>query len=141
MENSTDSNWQQQDLVSKIHATILNLSAQFIQSSAHKAIYVQERKNDEFVILCVEVDDGFGSKLVQEMMPDENWQQIRDRGEKPLMQWIGSASMCYDLAEDLPDLEKELTEPPPSHAIKVIIIASGACKIYYVKPMAQFGLN
>lgn len=141
MQISTDSHKQPHDDVAKWLATILNQSMRFIQSSAHNAVHIQGRENDEFVILCVEVDDVFGSTLVEEMMPYENWQKIRDRGEKPVMHCIGSSNMCYELAENLPALKNELTEPPPPDAVKIIIIASGACLVYYVTLMPKYGLN
>jgi len=50
----------------------------FVQRFAEKGL-----KTDEAVIVILNADDVYGGPLAKLLLPNSNWQEIRDRGEVP----------------------------------------------------------
>ncbi len=66
-----------------------------LQSMRRRALELGER-----VVICIDVDDPAWRPLVDALMPDADWQSIRDRGERPIARGVVPLAMIADLVAD-----------------------------------------
>lgn len=77
----------------------------------------------DFVVLVINVDDETGGQWATDLMPGENWQPIRDRGEIPVARGLGGRdSVQAALAQECPEAAGELLGIP---GIAIIVIDHG----------------
>lgn len=115
---------------------LYDLNRQRLAELAFRAIQ-RGRKNDEIMIVCIDVDDPVWSFLVDELMPGYDWQSIRDRGEKPVARGSVSAIMAELLSDFVPNLAQALVGPPPSGHVRVAVLGAGGASIYLTVPQAE----
>ncbi|OGG65429.1 hypothetical protein A3I99_01610 [Candidatus Kaiserbacteria bacterium RIFCSPLOWO2_02_FULL_45_11b] len=104
-----------------------------LQHLAWRALNVHGQRNDEMVAVCIQVDSVWRD-VVDMLMPDQDWQPIRDRGEDPIALGTASWDICQIVAEKLPNIADTALEVPPAGMMKVIVLSDEGCTIYELKP-------
>ncbi len=86
---------------------------------------------EKHCIVLIQVDDPYGGQISDVLMPNENWQVIRDQGLEPIARGIADRRFMTDVvaefdakaAEDL-DLVKD--------CLIVIVVASSVARVFVV---------
>jgi hypothetical protein len=96
-------------------------------------------RRDEFIMVAIDVDDSSWTEVVDLLMPGYNWQEIRDRGEKPIARGSAMAApLLKYLGAVVPDIETALTGPLPERAVRTIVMAEGGASVYFLEPIPHF---
>lgn len=101
----------------------------------HFAVRILERGQSlgEFYIVCIDVDDPSWTEVVEALMPNHNWQVIRDRGEKPVARGTAYVQGLKNyLTRTVPDIETGLTGPIPEGTIRVLVMAEGGVNVHLI---------
>jgi len=101
---------------------------------AHRAIQKGMGVND-FVTVCIDVDDPSWTELVDELMPGHDWDAYRARGEKPVARGTVNASIVDYLSEVVPDITPALRGNLPPGKARVIVMGNGGASVYHVTPV------
>lgn len=107
-----------------------------LKQLAYKAMYIRKMRNDEFVVVCILVDSPYRD-IVDLLMPNFDWQKIRDMGQEPLAKGTASFSLCNILAEIRPDIAGALREKPSEGYVKCIALDEGGCTVYEIEPAQE----
>lgn len=107
-----------------------------LQHIAWRALNVHNLANDKFVIVCIEVDSRW-RPIVDQLMPGQDWQAIRDIGEEPMARGSAMWGICEVVAEELPDIADVALEMPPKGKVKVIVLSEGGGTIYEMEPKPE----
>lgn len=86
-------------------------------------------KLDEFVAVCIEVDDPDWRDLVEHLMPgkEAEWESWRRRGTTPIARGtILKNGFIEPLAEDFPALAADMRTAPPVGCFHVVVLSRGA---------------
>jgi hypothetical protein len=103
-----------------------------LKEMAHRAL-ARGLKPYEFLIVCIDVDDPGWKNLVDALMPDADWQQFRDRGEKPVARGSVLDSVRDYLADVLPDLADGLYGMLPEGIVRAVVLAAGGGSLYHIE--------
>ena len=105
---------------------------------AFKAIKRGMGRN-EFITVAIDVDDPSWTSVVDILMPNHDWQQYRDRGEKPVARGTVLAEGIVDyLCEVCPDIAFALTDELPQEVVRAVVMANGGASVYHIKPFPHF---
>ena len=86
----------------------------------------------------IDVDDPSWIDVVDALMPNHNWQEYRDRGEKPVARGSAYAEgLSNYLCRIVPDIETELTGATPAGTIRAIVMAEGGINVYIITPSPE----
>ena len=83
---------------------------------------------DDVVIVLISVDDPHGGPLADMLMPNHDWQQYRDKGEKPIARGLATRE---GIQEDLETFDKQA-----AHALKywkgiaVVVVDYGVAEVF-----------
>lgn len=91
----------------------------------------------EFVVVAIDVDDQSWTDLVDYLMPNYNWDEIRARGEKPVARGTVLKEITNYIIEVVPDVKPVVESVLPSGVIMGIVMASKGASIYHVIPDAH----
>jgi len=75
--------------------TTLNLSADQVAHYQKRAVELSHTP-ETIVIAIIHVDDNHGGPLAETLMPNGNWQEFRDRKEKPLLRGLVGREFMQD---------------------------------------------
>lgn len=94
---------------------------------------------NEFIAVAIDVDDPSWSEVVNTLMPDHDWQAIRDRGEKPVARGtvLGDGIIDY-LSQVCPDIAPALTGTLPRGVVRAVVMADGGASVYHIEPFPYF---
>ena len=83
---------------------------------------------EEIVIVVIHVDDSNGRILADALMPGHNWQEYRDRGEKPFARGLADRAYVQDFL-DIVDREagKKLWE---LYGIGVVVVDYEVAEVF-----------
>jgi hypothetical protein len=107
-----------------------------LQHFAFRAQSIHGFKNDEVVVVCIKVDCDW-RPIVDALMPNYNWQEIRDQGLMPVARGSAMFPICEVVAERLPDIEDVLLEKPREGFFKCIALDEGGGTVYEIEPKEQ----
>lgn len=89
----------------------------------------------EFVTVIIDVDDPAFTPAVESIMPGEDWQAVRDRGEKPLVRATASDAFAGVVAQAVPGLAAALhPELVAGGCVRSIIMAKSGFSVYHITP-------
>jgi hypothetical protein len=103
-----------------------------LREMAHRA-FVRGLKSHEFLIVCIDVDDPSWTGLVDALMPEADWQQFRDRGEKPVARGSVLAPVRDYLADVVPDLADGLYGALPEGIVRAVVMADRGASLYHIE--------
>lgn len=109
-----------------------------LQHFAYRAQTVHNLSNEDVVVTCIAVDSRW-RPLVDKLMPNENWQAIRDLGQIPVARGTAFFPICKVIAEAMPDLAEVLLEKPSEGHYKLIALDDGGCTVYEIEPAEEGG--
>ncbi|PIS09111.1 hypothetical protein COT75_03125 [Candidatus Beckwithbacteria bacterium CG10_big_fil_rev_8_21_14_0_10_34_10] len=98
---------------------------------------------DEYLVICIDVDDPTWSFVVDALMPNEDWQAIRDQGLKPVSRGIVYSEIRELLARTVPDVASILqdgNEIPFGKALAAVL-GGGGVTIYPIDIISPFENN
>ncbi len=85
----------------------------------------------EFMLVCIDADDPTWTDMVDSLMPGEDWQHYRDRGEKPVARGsVDRAGMADYLSKAVPAIGTLLLDGPGEGAVHVVVMADGGASVY-----------
>jgi len=93
---------------------------------------------EQFVVVAIDIDDPTWTEVVDAIMPGYNWQEIRERGEKPVARGSVRAEIIDCLGDVVPDIKPSLTCSLPEGAVRAIIMGSGGASVYFIEPLPHF---
>jgi len=110
-----------------------------LEELAWRGLKLSKLKPTKFFVICIDVDDPAWTFLAETLMPNNDWQVYRDRGEKPIARGtvffdnVGKylANVCPGIAPAL--VARDATE----QAILAVVLASGGASVYKVAPRAE----
>jgi hypothetical protein len=117
----------------KRHFMVLD-SMERLQHFAYRAKNVHKQTNEEVVVVCIQVDSEW-RPIVDALMPNQNWQEIRDLGQEPVARGTAYFPICEVVAERLPDIAAVLLEKPSEGRYKCIALDKGGCTVYEIDPI------
>jgi hypothetical protein len=89
-------------------------------------------KSNQVIIYCIKVDTEWRD-MVELIMPNFNWQQIRNQGLEPMARGVEKFSICTKIAEKMPQLKEELEAKPTEDYFKCIVLDEGGGTIYKIE--------
>lgn len=98
-------------------------------------------KLDQFLVVCIDVYDSTWTELVNLLMPNADWQQIRDRGEKPIARGTVRAELADYLCEIVPGIASALRNPAEGGQAKTVIMGAKGASVYLITPTPQYKNN
>lgn len=104
-----------------------------LQRLAWRALNVLGKKNDEIVVVCIQVDSRWRD-WVDNLMPGHDWDAIRATGADPVAQGTVTWEACKFVAEQFPDIADIALEVPPEGKVKAIVLNDGGCTVYELEP-------
>lgn len=113
------------------------LNEQRLKELAHRAIFFHGRKPHEFVIVCIDVDDPNWTELVDFLMPGADWQQFRDRGEKPVARGSALGPVREYLANCVPGIAAGMFGDLPDGIVRAVVMAAGGASLYFIEPTPE----
>lgn len=108
-----------------------------LQHLAWRAMNVRGMRNDEFVIVCIQVDSPWRDvvDMLMPNTPESHWQEFREKGMDPVANGSTSVGVCDLVAERLPDIAQVIMEVPDQGVVKCIALDEGGCTVYDIKPV------
>lgn len=100
---------------------------------AHFTNRVVELKCDpgDVVIVVVNVDDNNGSQLAEILMPGEDWQQYRDKGQTPFARGLAGRAGILDFLDHIDTAAA--TKLKSMNDLSVVVVDNGVAEIYSAK--------
>lgn len=110
------------------------LNRERLAELAWRALHVKKMKPEDFLIVCIDVDDPAWTDLVDALMPEHDWDAYRQRGEAPVARGsVERASVGEYLSRVIPGIAGRLRNPDEGE-IQVVVLAAGGGSIYLVEP-------
>ena len=116
---------------------LFQLNKERLEHMAFRAIN-KGMTNDEFVAVCIDVDDPDWTEVVDLLMPNHNWQEIRDRGEKPVARGTAMSVISEYLGEVVPDIKPALIGHLHTGVVRAIVMADGGASVYLIEPFPHY---
>ena len=92
-------------------------------------------KADQFAVICIDVDDPTWTDEADILMPGHDWQQYRDRGEKPVARGSVLKDFCNYIGKVVPAIADVLLKNVSEDCVQVIVLGGGGASIYIVNPV------
>lgn len=96
----------------------------------------------DFVVIAIDVDDPKWTEVVDGLMPNYDWDQIRRRGQKPVARgfWDSRPIVEY-LSREVPEVTAALTSQVPQGLARAVVLAEGGASVFFIKPIPQSRSN
>ena len=92
----------------------------------------------DFLTIAIDVDNPYWNDLVETLVPGQDWQEIRDRGEKPVARGTVCTEGIIDyLCHVCPDIASGLRSEPPQGLVRAVVLAEGV-SVYHIEPFPHF---
>lgn len=104
---------------------------QELQEAAWRAVNEHHKRNDEIVMLCVQVDDECWRGIVDLIMPDYDWENPK---RAKVVQGAVAWELCEKVAKVLPSISTLVTEKPAPGQFKLLVLAEGGCTVLKIEP-------
>lgn len=117
------------------------LNRKRLEELAYRALYVLKMDSEDFIIVCIEVDDPNWTDLADTLMPNYDWQKIRDRGEIPVARGSVHASIREFLKEMVPDITEALYRELPKGYVRAVVMGIGGASVYFIQPIIDSTYN
>lgn len=101
-----------------------------LERARHFVSRIEERGDSpkEVLVTFINVDDPFGKKLADALMPGHDWQSYRDRGETPIARGLAGRE---GIQEVLGAFDAEAAEKLRGIAgVAIVVVDSGAAEIF-----------
>lgn len=87
----------------------------------------QEKSKDGvlFSVIIIDVDVATWTELVDMLMPSNDWQQFRDRGEKPIARGVVPRTLLTDMLGIVDENAKVLPDPFPTGVLTAVFGMGG----------------
>jgi hypothetical protein len=111
-----------------------------LEALAYRAINIKGKNPSEFMVICIDVDDPTWTEVVDVLMPNYDWDQFRDRGEKPVAR--GSIPMIWSeyISKVVPDVAPAFKELPKGMVFGIVLASKGA-SVYLIDPTQHLESN
>jgi hypothetical protein len=110
------------------------LNQERLAELAWRAIHVKKLDPQDFLIVCIDVDDPAWTDLVEALMPGHDWDVYRARGEAPIARGSVLRSTVGEyLAHVIPGVARKLRKPDDP-GVQVMVLAAGGGSLYLVEP-------
>lgn len=124
------------DALAVIHAVSKHNCGETFRRNADRVAHFTGRvealglTESDYVIVLLNVNDPHGGPIAQMLMPNFDWQEIRDRGEVPFARGLASRSAMQDVLAsfDLAAAEKL----QDATGLSVVVVDHGVAEIYAV---------
>lgn len=110
-----------------------------LQHFAYRAIHTRGLRNDQFFVICVEVDSRWRD-LVAQLMPGADWQQYRDAGQAPIARGAVPIRVAVSIAEQCPETIPALMtlqQPLPPQKANCVVLNDGGCTVLEIDVIEQ----
>lgn len=83
---------------------------------------------DDVVIVVINVDDVHGGPIADVLMPDFNWQEIRDRGETPYARGLATRAGIQEILENFDEEASKKLKTVTD--VAVVVVNYGVAEVY-----------
>ncbi len=97
--------------------------------AAVKRLELRAKEKGDFAVIVIDVDASW-TDLADVLMPGHDWQQYRDRGEKPIGRGVVPRDALVDLVESV--REKVVPDPFPA-GVFTAVFGLGGVSVYEAK--------
>jgi hypothetical protein len=87
--------------------------------------------NETAMLVCIHVDDGWW-ELTEALMPGHDWQQYRDRNEKPIARGSVHKPTMVDLISLVAPELSSAFKPLPPKCFHVAVMDAGGISLFYL---------
>ena len=108
-----------------------------LERLAYKAIHDRKMGAEEFIVVCIDVDDPAWTDLAFHLMPGTDWQQYRNLGQRPMARGIVLAYICGYLGEVVPAIKEALFRKLPENTARAVIMGGGGASVYFIEPVSE----
>jgi len=105
-----------------------------LQDMAWRALNIIGKKNNEVVVVCIQVDSSLWRDVVKEVLPNYRIQGIGDSKEHLITYGITNWSFCRIMARHLPEIADDCMEVPPASKVKTIVLSDDGYVIQELLP-------
>lgn len=123
-----------QDNGMEIRDVLFHGNKRRLEELAYRAIHKKKLLPEDFVIVCINANDLSWADLVEHLMPGHDWQQYRDRKEKPVARGIVYASICDYLKKAVPGIADALVGALPEGYVRAVVLDDGGASVYNIQP-------
>lgn len=109
-----------------------------LEQLAYRAVNELNLAPYSVFVICIDVDDPAWTELVDQLMPGFNWQQIRDKGQKPIARGIVEAQSTIEyIGETVPDIQNAVSAINIDGKVISIAMTAGGASVYTLTPKQQ----
>ncbi len=132
MGQSTPIGMDMSETAEKRHNMLMQ-SYERLQHLAFRAQSIYKWGNDKVVLVCISVDTEW-RELVDAIMPETDWQKIRDQRMMPVARGTIDFSITEIIAKSFPNIQGVIFEIPAEGFYKCIALDEGGCTVYEIEP-------
>lgn len=89
-------------------------------------------------MVAIDVDDPAWTYEVDALIPNQDWQAIRNRGLKPVARGFITSGFIDYLCAVVPDISTALTCELPKGTVRAVAMAEGGASAYLITPFPHF---
>ena len=91
------------------------------------------RTSSDFLIVCIDVDDPAWTWLVDELMPNHDWQSIRRLGLTPVARGVVIVDLIEIICKICPDVAHAFQDPTEPHIVRALVMGGGGVSVYLLE--------
>lgn len=85
----------------------------------------KSKSNESFGVVIIDVDVATWTDLVEALMPNYDWQQFRDRGEKPIARGVVPRGLLMEMLGIVNEKAKVVPDPFPTGVFTAVFGMGG----------------
>jgi len=97
--------------------------------------------NNDFVVVAIDVDDRSWKPMVDYLMPGKDWDQYRNKGEKPVVRGYVDSDITSYIGQVVPDIASEFCKEVPCGLCRCVVMGDGGASVYNILPDPHGELN
>jgi hypothetical protein len=115
---------------------LFRVNARRLAELAHRAL-LRGMSTRDFAVVCIDVDDPDWHDLACYLMPENDWDEIRSRGDRPVARGTVTRSIAEYVSLVCPDVADALRRPLPDGLALVYVLGDGGCDVNVIEPMPE----
>jgi hypothetical protein len=116
----------------ELRQEIFDANSDRLIEKAQRAVNVLGMLPKDVVVVAIHVDDPEWTDLANKLVPGEDWQRFRDRGELPIARGSASWGVAEYIQHVCPDVAIAIEAGPPEGHLFAFVMAAGGVSVFAV---------